>query len=191
MPVQPRLLDHPFYTAWTRGEIPLPTLAAYHRAYGELIGCIPSFWQTIVNALHPGDLPGESVIAEEIDHIRLWEEWGASLPSPPTIPTLAILLAQLQQMSPSRLLGALQAFELQQPEIARTKREGLVSHYGFDQASLRYFDEHEHEEEHIRYGGRLAVNRAEPSEFQEGLRQGAELFYRSLDVFVDHSASCT
>jgi len=189
MTVRPRLLDHPFYTAWTRGEISQPTLAAYHRAYGEFIRQIPSFWETVVNALHPNDPLGASVIQDETDHILLWEEWGDTLTPPETVPTLTGLTAELQRMSPSGLLGALQAFETQQPEVARTKREGLLAHYGFERATLRYFDEHEREEDHIRYGGRLAAASADPEEFQNGLHRGAEIFYRSLDVFVDHASS--
>lgn len=187
MTVRPRLLDHPFYTAWTRGEIPLPTLGAYHQSYGEFIRTIPSFWEKVVNALHPSDPHGLSVIIDETDHIRLWQQWGTNLPRPTTVPTLSGLIADLQQMSPSQLLGALQAFELQQPEVARTKREGLLAHYGFAPAALRYFDEHEKEDDHIRYGRQLAESHANREEFRQGLEKGAELFYRALDVFVDQA----
>ena len=185
MHIWPRLLDHPFYTAWTRGDIPLSVLAGYHQAYGEFVRHLPSLWKTVVTAFRPGDPLGTSVIAEETDHVRLWQLWGKALTPPENTPSLTPLVVELQRMSPSTLLGSLQAFEVQQPEVARTKREGLVTHYGFDPATLAYFDEHEKEEEHIRYGRQLARVNADPGEFDEGMRRGAALFYRSLDVFVD------
>ena len=55
MHIWPRLLDHPFYTARTRGDIPLSVLAGYHRAYGELVRQLPSLWKTVVTAFRPGD----------------------------------------------------------------------------------------------------------------------------------------
>lgn len=88
------------------------------------------------------------------------------------------------RLSPSRLLGVLQSFEMQQPEVAATKKAGLLHHYGFLTEDLRYFDEHQREEVHIAYGRSLAEHRADAGEFEEGLKTGAELFYHSLDGFA-------
>jgi pyrroloquinoline quinone (PQQ) biosynthesis protein C len=181
--VQPRLLDHPFYTGWMAGEIPVSSLAAYHSSYDEFIRKVPGYWQRVVDAFQPG-VPGvSSVVEEERYHVRLWELWGRRLTHPESFPRLNTLIDSLDAMTPSALLGALQAFEMQQPEVARTKKQGLISHYGFTDGELRYFDEHQKEEVHIAYGRFLAERYACKEEFEAGFRDGAELVYRSLDSF--------
>jgi pyrroloquinoline-quinone synthase len=184
MTVQPRMLNHPFYQAWSRGEVSRETLAAYHRSYADFIQEIPSYWQVVVNAFQP-DLPqGSTIVQEERDHILLWETWGRDLATPDEFPKLQPIMNAFSAMTPSQLLGAIQAFEMQQPEVARTKKEALVRHYGFSEGALEYFDEHVMEEKHIAYGTWLAEQFADRREFEEGFARGAELAYRSLDAFV-------
>ena len=165
------------------GEIPVSSLAAYHRSYDGFIQNVPGYWQRVVDAFEPG-LRGESpVVCEERHHARLWELWGRRLTPPESFPRLDALLDSLDAMSPSALLGALQAFEIQQPEVARTKKQGLIDHYGFSPRELTYFDEHQKEEGHIAYGHLLAERHAQREEYEKGFREGAELVYRSLDLF--------
>jgi len=79
MSAHPRLLDHPFYQAWNRGELSTETLSAYHRSYGEFIKRFPSYWQRVVDTFQQ-DLPrGASIVNEESEHIHLWELWGEGL----------------------------------------------------------------------------------------------------------------
>ena len=183
MNIRPRLLDHPFYRAWSAGEVTTDTLAAYHRSYADLVQRVPTYWKKVVNAFQPEDPLGLSIVEEEREHILLWESWGHSLKPPQEYPSLQTLFDTCDRMSPSRLLGVLQAFEMQQPEVAATKKAGLLRHYGFLTEDLRYFDEHQREEIHIAYGRSLADRWAEPAEFEEGFTTGAELFYHSLDGF--------
>ena len=165
MQVQPRLLDHPFYVAWMKGEVSQKTLAAYHRSYAEFIQRIPSYWQTVVKAFQPHLTHTSSVVQEELHHIDLWEKWGKRFTPPDDFPRMQSVLDLLDGMTPSQLLGAIHAFEVQQPEVARTKKEGLLRHYGFRHEELRYFDEHENEECHLAYGRWLAGCFANPAEF--------------------------
>ena len=184
MLIQPRLLDHDFYRAWMAGEIPAGTLAAYHRSYHDFIRRVPGYWQRVVDAFQPLDAKEHPVVQEERRHILLWEQWGRRLTPPDEYPRLNELTDSLDAMTPSRLLGALQAFETQQPEVARTKKEGLMRHYGFPEGELAYFDEHQKEESHIAYGRWLARTYADRREFKEGVAQGARLVFRSLDGFL-------
>jgi len=181
--VRPRLLDHPFYQAWTRGELPLESLAAYHRAYTGFIARIPSWWDTVVTHFGETSLLARTVVKEEESHIELWKRWGRDLPEPVSPPSLAYTINAFDDLSPAGLLGALQSFEIQQPEVARTKKEGLIRHYGFSPNALQYFDEHQKEEKHINFGARIA-ELANESEYAEGFALGASLVYRSLDEFV-------
>jgi pyrroloquinoline quinone (PQQ) biosynthesis protein C len=182
--VQPRMLDHAFYRAWMNGEVPVGTLAAYHRSYHEFISRIPGYWQRVVDAFQPDGTGEHPVVREERLHILLWEKWGRRLTPPESFPRLNSLLDSLDAMTPSGLLGALQAFEVQQPEVARTKKEGLIRHYGFRSEDLTYFDEHQKEEGHIAFGAGLASRFADQAEFTAGIGRGALLCFNSLDSFV-------
>jgi pyrroloquinoline-quinone synthase len=180
--IQPRLLDHPFYQAWAKGEISEERLGAYHSSYADLIQRIPSWWRTITTAFNANTPLARTIIQEEEDHIELWSEWGRNLPSSETRVSLQHIIHTLDSLPPSGLLGALHSFESQQPDVARSKRQGLLMHYGFSAKDMGYFDAHEEEELHIRFGERLS-RRAIREEFQTGLVRGAELFYTSLDAF--------
>jgi pyrroloquinoline quinone (PQQ) biosynthesis protein C len=181
---EPKLLDHAFYRAWMKGEVAPDTLGAYHRSYDELVRRIPLYWQRVVDTFQP-EFPGEHpVVRDEIRHVRLWEEWGRDLPRPAQFPRLTLLFDSLDAMTPSALLGALQAFEVQQPEIARTKKEGLMQHYGVPEDRLSYFDEHMDEESHVAFGRHLAEHFADRTAYEDGFARGAQVLYTSLDPFV-------
>jgi pyrroloquinoline-quinone synthase len=184
MTIRPRLLDHPFYRAWSAGEVPADTLAAYHRSYADLVQRIPTYWKKVVNAFRPEDPLGLAIVEEERNHILLWESWGKSLQPPQDYPSLLPMIQACDGMTPSRLLGVLQAFEMQQPEVSATKKEGLLRHYGFLTEDLRYFDEHQREEVHIAYGRSMADRDAIPEEFERGFAEGAEMIYHTLDGFA-------
>ena len=179
----PGMLEHPFYRAWMAGEVSAATLAGYHRSYHEFIRRVPGYWQRVIDAFQP-EFPGEHpVVREERRHILLWEEWGKRMAPPPAFPRLDTLTDALDAMTPSQLLGALQSFESQQPEIASTKKEGLLRHYGFSPGELAYFDEHQNEEAHITFGRNLAARHADRGEFEDGFVRGSELLFASLDSF--------
>ena len=95
------------------------------------------------------------------------------------------VVAELDAMSSSELLGAIHAFEMQQPDVAVTKKEGLLCHYGYESAELKYFDEHMDEEAHIAFGRQLAKQSANQDEFKRGFDRGAEIFYNALDKYLN------
>lgn len=179
----PRMLDHPLYLAWERGEVPREDLAVYHRSYAEFIQNFPLYWQRVVNTFRPEDSNGARIVQEERDHILLWEAWGKDFSYPDSVPRLRELLTAFESLNPSELLGAIQAFETQMPEVSRTKKRALVRQYGFSEDALEYMDVHMQEEPHIAYGSWLAYRSANKQEFDAGFRSGAELIYRSLDAF--------
>jgi pyrroloquinoline-quinone synthase len=183
MKVTPRLLDHPFYRAWERGVVTREELAVYHRSYADLIQNIPTYWQRVVNSLRPEHPTGVTIVQEERDHILLWEAWGREFPFPDAFPRLTEPLEILDAMTPSELLGALHAFEIQQPEVAEVKKETLVRNYGFREQVLTYFDQHMREEPHIAFGSWLAYRFADEEEFEDGFARGSALFFKSLDAF--------
>ncbi len=175
-----RLLDHPFYQAWHHGQVSVEQLSRYAASYAELVAAMPSWWERIGTDLGADTA---AIVADERDHVALWQRWASRLPAPVDAPRLADALAMGETLSGAELLGAMHAFEVQQPDVARTKRDGLITHYGFAPADVSYFDAHIDEAAHIAFGSALART-ADQAAVERGFARGAEVFYRSLDPFI-------
>jgi pyrroloquinoline-quinone synthase len=184
MELKYRLLDHPFYQAWTKGEVTKEQLAKYHQSYSEFIELMPQYWDKINKAFNQNSAEADSIVQDEASHIKLWADWSHKLPVTQDYPHMSELIGTMNQMTPSELLGAVQAFETQQPEVAATKKAGLLEFYGFEESETKYFDEHMEEEEHISYGNTIREKHANQEEYKAGFDKGAELFYKGLDLFV-------
>jgi len=120
------LLGHPFYVAWSMGELPVAALKDYAREYGAFIATISAGWRAAGN---------EAVAVVEEHHTRVWDAtFAGSLGtdiSAPQVTEVAALLALANEMfsDPVTALGALYAFESQQPFTAQSKLKGLRDHY--------------------------------------------------------------
>lgn len=180
-----RLLDHPFYKAWTCGEINAEQLGKYHKSYSEFIEMMPIFWEKALKGLNCENPKGKEVINDEKSHIPLWQLWSCELPEFSEFPKMTGIINSFESMSASELLGAIHAFEIQQPEVAKTKKQGLIEHYGVDAEKLTYFDEHMNEAEHIRFAMEIADKYADKQEFERGFSIGSELIYNGLDMFMN------
>jgi len=132
------LLKHPFYQAWRAGDLPVEALRLYAREYGGFINILPQGWETLFDT---------STAQEEREHAALWADFTAAIggvggePSLVETEKLARDAAQLFA-TPVSALGALYAFEAQQPATAKSKLEGLRSHYQVPKAAARYFELH-------------------------------------------------
>ena len=136
------LLNHPFYQAWSAGELPIETLRAYAREYGAFIATIPNGWETINE--------GE-IAAEETEHIDMWTDFADGLDttiSEAQIPQVKALLQTADELfsEPTTALGALYAFEAQQPATAQSKLAGLKEFYQLPETVEPYFETHSHNE---------------------------------------------
>jgi len=185
MELKYRLLDHPFYQAWTAGEVTKDQLSKYHKSYAEFIELMPQYWDKINKAFNQDTDLAKEVVADEKSHIPLWANWSNKLPATEGHPRMTEVIEGMNNMTPSELLGAVQAFETQQPEVAETKKAGLLEFYGFDEGDTKYFDEHMEEEEHINYGTMLKEKYANQEEYKAGFDKGSELFYNGLNLFVN------
>ncbi len=175
-----RLLDHPFYQSWQHGNVTVEQLSRYAESYAELIATMPSCWERIGRELGADTA---AIAADEYHHIALWQWWARRLPRPERAPRLTAAIEMCRNLPAAELLGAIHAFEVQQPDVARTKRDGLLAHYGFHATDLAYFDAHIDEAEHIAFGAALARAQDEAA-VGRGFARGAEVFYHSLDAFV-------
>ena len=154
------LLTHPFYLAWTRGELSRETLADYASQYYQHVAAFPTY----LSALHArcDDQPTrghllQNLIDEEAgdpNHPQLWRKFAASLgvsseqlDQVETWPETAALIGTFRHLCSqgdlAESLAALYAYESQIPAVSESKIEGLVRHYRFnDPESYRYFTVH-------------------------------------------------
>jgi len=142
------LLKHPFYQAWSAGTLPVEALQVYAREYGNFIATLPRAWET---------LNDPETAAEERDHAELWTDFTAAVGGFTADASLdpTVRLARVSDelfAARASALGALYAFEAQQPATAKSKLDGLRAHYNFPQAVEPYFEVHSanwHESEKI------------------------------------------
>lgn len=135
-----RLLDHPFYRAWSAGTLPVAALRTYAAEYGALIAAIDEGWETVGEREHA---------AEERIHAGLWDRFASrfgSAVAEPQVPEVAAMLSSARRLfsDPATAWGALYAFEAQQPATSEEKLLGLVTHFGVDPAdpAVEYFRVH-------------------------------------------------
>lgn len=180
------LLDHPFYQAWSAGELPVEALKCYAREYGAFISTLPKGWETLNDA---------ETVEEETEHIDMWADFADGLNtqvSEAQIPQMKKLLETAENLFSKKetALGALYAFEAQQPETAKSKLAGLKEFYQLPEKVEPYFETHshnEHEAEKL-----LARISNLPSDSQETVVQACEQMSRALwDALTGiHDAEC-
>lgn len=136
------LLDHPLYQAWSAGELSIETLRSYAREYGAFISTIPQGWETVDDT---------EIAAEETEHIDLWADFATGLDtavSEAQIPQVKALVETANELFSERAtaLGALYAFEAQQPATSQSKLAGLKAFYQLPKTVEPYFETHSHNE---------------------------------------------
>ncbi|NQU31083.1 MAG: iron-containing redox enzyme family protein [Anaerolineae bacterium] len=142
------LLEHPFYQAWSEGTLPVESLKVYASEYGAFINILEEGWKTLDDA---------ETAEEEKEHAELWEDFAAALEtniSPPQIRQTQELIhtSELLFGTSACTLGAMYAFEAQQPATAKSKLDGLKTHYDLPVEVEPYFEIHSsnwHESEKI------------------------------------------
>ena len=180
------LLDHPFYQAWSAGELPVEALKCYAREYGAFISTLPKGWDT---------LNDPETVEEETEHIDMWADFADGLNtevSEAQIPQVKALLETAENLfsESETALGALYAFEAQQPETAKSKLTGLKEFYQLPEKVEPYFETHSHNE----HEAEKLLERigALPSDSQESVVQACEQMSSALwDALTGiHDAEC-
>ena len=134
------LLEHPFYQAWSNGTLPVEALRSYAGEYGAFISGIGGGWQT---------LGRDDIAKHEAAHARIWNDTFAAalgtFVSDPNIEEVDHLVNTAKELfqTPAGAMGALYAFESQQPRTAASKLKGLTEHYQeLPERCGRYFELH-------------------------------------------------
>ena len=164
------VLRHPFYRRWECGELTKEDLAYYAAEYRHAVVALAQLARHSAAPEHA---------AEEAAHVTLWDVFAHSLDAEldraPRIETEACVDAWTAS---DALEGtaALYAIESAQPEISRTKLDGLLAHYGFEPGSAptAYFEVHsERDHEHAAESKRVLAELAR-SEDHDRLVAAAE-----------------
>jgi pyrroloquinoline-quinone synthase len=133
------LLNHPFYQEWSAGTLPQAALASYAAEWGPFVALVPKGWEA------HGDV---SIAVEERTHVELWSRFADGLATrvlaEPTLDATRQLAETSDRLfsDPVTSLGALYAFEAQQPHTSTSKLEGLRAHYAVGERAEEYFAVH-------------------------------------------------
>jgi pyrroloquinoline-quinone synthase len=141
------VLRHDFYRRWSDGELTAEEMARYSGQYRHAVEAIATMSTDAADAL-PERPELRRHAAEELGHVRLWDGFvaasGGSPADTPTTETAECVRAWTADGEAVETLARLYAIESGQPEISRTKREGLLGRYGYeDGAGTAYFRVHE------------------------------------------------
>ena len=154
------LLKHPFYLAWTRGELSRGALADYARQYYQHVAAFPTYLSAVHAKCDDQSIRKEllnNLIDEEAgspNHPELWlnfaEGLGVSAQNaqnaekwPETKNLIDTFRTVCGDGSLAEGLAALYAYESQIPAICESKIDGLKKHYGFtDPKHYEYFSVH-------------------------------------------------
>lgn len=154
------LLTHPFYLAWTRGELSKEALTDYAQQYYHHVAAFPTYLSA-VHAKCDDQATRKQILSNLIDeeagepnHPELWlqfadslgtsaEEVRAAVPRPETTALIDTFRDVCGNSSTADGLAALYAYESQIPSVSESKIEGLKKHYGCDDPkNYQYFSVH-------------------------------------------------
>jgi pyrroloquinoline-quinone synthase len=154
------LLTHPFYLAWTRGELSKEALRDYAQQYYHHVAAFPTY----LSAVHANceDQPTRKQILANLNdeeagapnHPELWLQFAESLGTSAdevrsskkqaeTCGLIGTFRDVCGNGTTAEGLAALYAYESQIPTVSESKIDGLKKHYGFDDPkAYEYFSVH-------------------------------------------------
>jgi pyrroloquinoline-quinone synthase len=172
------VLEHPFYERWSAGELSAEELSVYAGEYRHAVVALARASAQVAAKSGPEHRVGlERHAEEEAAHVVLWDEFaraarmaaagseraedaqpaGGGLVEP-AAQTQACVAAWTAGADVLEHLAVLYAIEASQPDVSRTKLEGLIGHYGYvaEGPAVEYFTLHERlDVEHARQAGEL------------------------------------
>jgi pyrroloquinoline-quinone synthase len=202
------LLAHPFYQAWSAGQLTAEDLRAYAADYYHHVAAFPTYLSALHSRLPDGEMRRavlRNLCEEEIEgvpHSELWldfaegmganrEQVRSGTPSQAMAGLIAEFRSMMRSEDPAAAFGALYAYESQVPRIAREKAAGLKSFYGADGKTCRYFRLHETADvEHARVWqeqmeGAAAANPACALQVAKTAERAARALWTALDGIED------
>jgi pyrroloquinoline-quinone synthase len=154
------LLKHPFYLAWTRGELSKEALTDYAKQYYHHVAAFPTYLSA-VHAKCDDQSTRKQILSNLIDeeagspnHPELWKQFAEGLgvedvdltntaKQSETNNLIDTFRSVCGEKPTAEGLAALYAYESQIPTICESKIDGLKKHYGFtDPKHYEYFSVH-------------------------------------------------
>jgi pyrroloquinoline-quinone synthase len=159
------LLCHPFYKAWSAGELTRDDLREYAQDYYHHVEAFPSYLAAFGLRLEDGELR-RAVLAnmcdekgvegrpgkDSVPHAELWLDFAEGMGSSRNlewhtpVPAVRQLVRQFHRVAsegtPEEALAAFYAYESQVPRVAQEKERGLRERYGADDKTCGYFSLH-------------------------------------------------
>ena len=159
------LLCHPFYQAWSAGELTREDLQEYARDYYHHVEAFPIYLAELGIRLDESELR-QAVLANMADekgmsdasgadspaHAELWLDFAEGMgarrdmrghrPLPEITELIAFFHGVASEGTPEEALAAFYAYESQVPRVAKEKARGLQQMYGADERVTAYFTLH-------------------------------------------------
>ncbi|MEE9555394.1 MAG: CADD family putative folate metabolism protein [candidate division Zixibacteria bacterium] len=161
------LLEHPFYQAWTKGELSIDSLRDYASQYYQHVKAFPTYLSAVHAQTENMETRREilkNLNDEEAgnpNHPGLWAKFGEGLGvsrdnmenveiEPETSNLISVFRSACRDRGTVAGLAALYAYESQIPAVSETKIAGLQEFYDIDKPeTLSYFSVHiEADKEH-------------------------------------------
>jgi pyrroloquinoline-quinone synthase len=200
------LLCHPYYEAWSKGQLTSSDLREYSAEYFHHVAAFPTYLSAFHSRLEDGDLRRavlRNLADEEVEgraHSDLWMDFAtgvgntsAEVRERKLLPSIEKLISNFREVartgSTAEVLATLYAYESQVPRVATEKARGLKEMYGADARTFGYFALHayadvlhsavwrEELEEHLR---------SHPEDREAALQaaeRAAEWLWQALDGF--------
>jgi pyrroloquinoline-quinone synthase len=131
------VLDHPFYKRWSAGELSFDELAEYAAQYRHAVVALADAAAAAGDARHA---------LEEASHVAMWDAFAeacGSVAADANGETGECATAWRAGDDRLEHLAVLYAIESVQPAVSRTKLDGLLAHYGFEEGrATEYFSVH-------------------------------------------------
>lgn len=196
------LLRHPFYGAWLAGELNRGDLAEYAAEHYHHVAAFPTYLSALHSRLPDAALRRavlRNLSGEEIDgvpHSELWLDFAEGVGADRELVKKRTPLLSVQELiytfrslmkSPASALAACYAYESQVPRVAKEKARTLVTHYGANARTCRYFELHRLvDQNHSRVWKRelatlLSGKPALSEEALDGAAEAARALWRALD----------
>ena len=193
------LLKHPYYQAWSKGQLTQDMLQRYALQYYHQVEHFPRF----ISRVHSNcpEMKARQVLLENLmdeelqgkDHPSLWRQFAHGLNATDAMLQNVDHMAETKAMVNTYYelanndwkdgLCALYAYECQVPAVAASKIDGLKSFYDINDAkTLEFFTAHQtYDVEHAAQVAELIEEYVDPAQAERATRQAAKALWDFLD----------
>jgi pyrroloquinoline-quinone synthase len=193
------LLKHPFYQAWSKGELTQNTLKKYAAQYYHQVQSFPRFVSRVHThcpEIEARKILLKNLVDEEIhgtDHPALWMQFANGLGADRSyvlndapMPETTAMVDTYYELAESDFrdgLCALYAYESQVPAVSASKIDGLKAFYNIhDDATLAFFTAHQaYDVEHSAEVAGLIEKYVDEDRAVNATRKAAKALWTFLD----------